>query len=137
MPATARDMQRLVGVHPTLILAVLKILTDLPMFVVCGVRTVEEQQVHYAKGRTTPGPGVTPSRPLGRTVTNCDGLLKKSNHQVHTDGYGHAVDFGFLGPDPFGEHQNWPGFGAKVEALHLVWGGRFHSPIDLDHAELP
>ncbi len=122
MPATARDMQRLVGVHPTLILAALKILTDLPMFVVCGVRTAEEQHARFLQ---------VPK------VTNCDGFVKKSNHQLHADGYGHAVDFAFLGKDPFGAHQNWAGFGAKVEALHLVWGGRFHSPIDLDHAELP
>ncbi len=120
--ATTRDMQRLQGVHPTLVMGALKILTQKPMFVVCGVRTAEEQHARFLQ---------VPK------VTNCDGYKVKSNHQLHADGYGHAVDFAFLGPDPFGAHQDWHGFGILVESLGLTWGGRFHSPIDLDHAELP
>ncbi len=42
-----------------------------------GVRTTEEQQALYARGRTEPG-GI---------VTNCDGVIAKSNHQG-----GFAVD---------------------------------------------
>jgi len=47
-----------------------------------GVRTAERQQSLYAQGRTQ----------KGIIVTNVDGVKKKSNHQVKSDGYGHAVD---------------------------------------------
>lgn len=33
----------------------------------------------------------------GKKVTNCDGYIKKSNHQAKADGYGHAVDIFLTG----------------------------------------
>jgi peptidoglycan L-alanyl-D-glutamate endopeptidase CwlK len=94
---TPRDEQRLAGVHPTLIAKITTILTHMslighPMFVVMGVRTVAEQQAIYAQGRTKPG----------AIVTMKDGVVHRSNHQPHADGFGHAVDCAFLNtPDPF------------------------------------
>ncbi len=55
---------KLDGVHPTLIMAVQKILVVMtyishPMVVTDGVRTLEQQQHLFAKGRTMPGAIVT------------------------------------------------------------------------------
>lgn len=128
MAPTPRDLQRLQGVHPTLVTAVLTLLNEFPMFVAQGVRTVDQQQALYAQGRTAPG----------HIVTNADGILKRSNHQPHADGLGHAVDLAWTGTDPFGDSQPWPAFGAQVEALGLVWGGSWHSSlVDRPHIELP
>lgn len=127
MAATPRDLIRLTGVHPTLVKAIISILGDLPMFVVVGLRTATEQAALYAQGRTMPG----------KIVTNCDGVRFPSNHQAYpSDGLGHAVDCAWLGNDPFSLTHNWVAYGAAVEAQGLLWGGRFTSPKDLDHAEL-
>lgn len=60
-------------------------------------RSMAEQQMEYAKGRTSPGPGVTTARSLGRVVTECDGVIVKSMHQgINPAGYpcSFAIDFG-------------------------------------------
>ena len=128
---TPRDQQRLVGIHPMLVQAISRVLDEMdaegtPMFVVQGIRSTEQQQVDYAKGRTTPG----------SIVTNCDGVTHKSPHQVHDDGLGYAVDCAFIGPQPFDTRWPWELFGSKLEEYGIVWGGRFHHPVDKDHAEL-
>lgn len=127
---TDRDKFRLAGVHPTLLSHVAAILQKFPMFVVEGLRTVERQQALYAQGRTTPG----------KIVTNCDGIHSKSNHQAHTDGFGHACDLAFIPthdcPDPFSPHWPWKEFGTYAQSIGLIWGGTFKL-VDLDHVELP
>ncbi len=98
-----------------------------PMKVVQGLRTVEQQQVLYAQGRTAPG----------KIVTNCDGIKNKSNHQAAADGFGHAADCAFDDPDPFGEKHPWRAYGACAVASGLVWGGDWKPPlIDRPHVEL-
>lgn len=124
---TKRDLARLQGVHPTLQTAILKILTDLPMFVVEGVRTVRQQQALYAIGRTLPG----------SKVTDKDGVHHKSNHQPHQDGLGYAVDCAWTGPYPFDLRHPWASYGASSQALGLVWGGSWKTLVDLPHVELP
>lgn len=99
-----------------------------PMKICQGLRTAEYQHELYLRGRDPQHPG--------KPVTNCDGYQQKSNHQVHTDGFGHAADCCFLGPDPFGPTQPWATFGAIAESQGLVWGGRFKL-VDLDHVEMP
>lgn len=126
MPATARDIERLKGVHPTLAKAVLLLLQEFPMFVVEGLRTTARQQQLYAQGRTTPG----------KIVTYKDGVVHKSNHQPHGDGLGHAVDLAFTGPQPFAESHPWGAYGERAESYHLQWGGRW-AMHDLPHIELP
>lgn len=49
--------------------------------VICGVRTLEQQQELYKLGRTK----------KGKIVTNCDGIIKKSKHQL-----GKAVDIAII-----------------------------------------
>lgn len=128
---TDRDRQRLVGVHPALVAALEAVFDQMdaeraPMFVVVGVRSAAEQIADYAKGRTAPGP----------VVTMCDGVRFPSPHQVR-DGYGRAVDCAFVGAQPFDPRHPWELFGEELERHGLIWGGRFHHPVDKDHAELP
>ena len=124
--------QRLQGVHPNLVEKLWRIWAALdalnhPIFVVQGVRTTEEQQALYAQGRTKPG----------RIVTNADGVIKKSNHQVKADGFGHAVDCAFITDDPFDAKNPWSLYGGMAELIGLYWGGRWQSIKDLPHVELP
>lgn len=133
---------KLDGIHPELAAKVRKILQAMnalgfPMKVVQGVRTDQEQAALYAQGRTAPG----------KIVTNCDGYVKRSNHQPKSDGhgpsYGYAVDCAFV-DDPatpkdetWDEHMPWQAYGAMAEALGLTWGGRWQSVVDKPHIELP
>lgn len=128
---STRDHERLVGVHPALVEVVTRILASqeaagVPMFVVQGLRTTVQQQALYARGRTTPG----------RIVTMKDGILHRSNHQPHADGYGHAVDCAFVGGDPFSTKHNWEAYGQLAEDAGLRWGGRWSHPSDSPHVEL-
>jgi peptidoglycan L-alanyl-D-glutamate endopeptidase CwlK len=120
------------GLHPVLVARVRKVIDAMaqsghPVFVTEGVRSSTRQQQLFALGRTV----------KGRKVTNADGLTKRSNHQVKADGYGHAVDLAFVGPEPFAEDHPWDLLGAIVQDHALVWGGSFTSFPDRPHVELP
>lgn len=126
---TPRDEARLGGVAPGLRVAIAAILEVMaqehhPMFVVEGVRTTERQKALYAQGRTTPGP----------VVTACDGVLKRSHHQVRGDGLGYAVDCAFADVEPFADHHPWERYGALAKEQGLAWGGDW--PVqDRPHVE--
>lgn len=126
--ANPRDVQRLVGVHPKLATIILDILKKLPMFVVEGVRTAERQHSLYLLGR-----GHDPSP----RVTDKDGYINKSRHQIRNDGFGHAVDCAFKGPRPFDLSHNWDAYGTALESMGCLWGGRYRILVDRPHAELP
>lgn len=125
------------GLHPDLVAKLEKVHAAMaalgyPMRVIEGVRTQARQQQLYRQGRTMPG----------KVVTNCDGVNKRSNHQVKVDGFGHAADCAFA-DDPrtprdetWDENQPWEAYGALAEALGLAWGGRWKSPHDAPHVEL-
>ena len=121
------------GVHPVLVEKIQRVRDAMdalgfPMFIAQGLRTLEQQQALYAKGRTA----------SGSIVTNADGIRKRSNHQVKDDGYGHAVDCAFRGDDPWAEEHPWAAYGACVQAVGLRWGGAWQgSLVDRPHAELP
>ena len=145
MGLSLRDRSRLKGTHPALVreleaLASLQELEQVPIFIVQGLRTAQQQAAAYAQGRTAPGPGADRTRPLGRIVTNCDGVRFLSPHQPKPDGLGYAADFAFVPTDerrdPFDPAWPWEELGERLEARGLIWGGRFHF-ADLDHAELP
>lgn len=121
-----------IGLHPALIQKVRTILVRMneighPMRVVQGIRTREDQQALYARGRTVKGP----------IVTYADGVTHKSNHQPQADGFGHAVDLAFIGNEPFAESHPWALFGETVNAEGLIWGGDWTRLVDRPHAELP
>lgn len=130
---TDRDHLKLAGVHPGLIDKVSRVIDAMtvlgfPMGVTDGVRTIERQQELYAQGRTKPGP----------IVTNADGVTKKSNHQVHSDALGHAVDCAFLvdGQFSWDSRLPWKAYGEVAKAVGLTWGGDWQSLHDLPHVEL-
>lgn len=125
------DLSRL---HPVLVSAIGKILAEMqaqstPMKIAEGFRTRDEQHRRWLQGRVQEFPG--------KIVTQCDGVLKPSQHQS-----GRAVDCCFLGPDPYGESHPWGKYGDLVRAAGLVWGGDFKNATgqprpDRPHAELP
>lgn len=132
---------KLAGCHPDLtrkVRAVVLAMKELGyhMIVTDGVRTTEEQQALYRKGRDTVGPNVRPGRPFGDTVTNADGVRSRSNHQPHVDGYGHAVDCAFIvnGKATWDDSMPWSRYKALAVAVGLKHGvtGR----IDMPHVEL-
>lgn len=96
------------------------------------LRTVDEQNALYAKGRTT----------SGSIVTNCKGTDYKSMHQ-----WGVAFDF-YLNMDVDGDgdidgNDKWntsTGLFEKVgslgKSIGLMWGGDFKSFKDLCHFQL-
>jgi peptidoglycan L-alanyl-D-glutamate endopeptidase CwlK len=131
---------KLAGVHPQLKERVTRLTAALgilgfPMIVTDGVRSTEEQIALYAQGRNLPG----------LMVTNADGVIRRSNHQLHADGCGHAVDCTFLGPNGqprWVDSDPWPVYGACAKALGLVWGGDWGGTkpglrADRPHVELP
>jgi len=132
---TDHDRQKLAGVHPALIAALEKVFAALAalgytLTVTDGLRTTEQQQALYAKGRTAPGP----------IVTNADGVLHRSNHQAHADGFGHAADCAFRLPDgtvSWDARLPWKAYGACAAALGVHWGGDWQALHDLPHLELP
>jgi peptidoglycan L-alanyl-D-glutamate endopeptidase CwlK len=126
-------MHKLAGVHPELSEKILRILAAMEvlgfqMMVTDGVRTTGQQQALYAQGRSKPG----------RVVTQLDGVIKKSNHQVKTDGFGHAVDCCFVvdGAPSWADALPWSLYGAMAQALGLVWGGAWVNFKDRPHVEM-
>ena len=96
------------------------------------LRTVAEQDMLYAKGRTT----------RGSIVTNCKGSTYSSMHQ-----WGVAFDF-YLIMDVDGDgktnddsYNDATGLFAKVgklgKSIGLEWGGSWKSPVDKPHFQLP
>src|SRR6476660_3761145 len=132
--STESAMNKLEGVHPELIDKVHRILMAMsslghPMVVTDGVRTAEEQHALYEQGRTKPG----------KIVTNADGYAKKSNHQPHEDGLGHAVDCAFVdehGRPTWDDSKPWAAYGACAKALGLAYGGDWAALKDRPHIEL-
>lgn len=140
----ASRVEKLAGVHPRLVEVVKRIcyaMNELGFHVVVtdGVRTTAQQQALYAKGRTAPG----------AMVTNADGVDRRSNHQPHTDGLGHAVDIAFMqdtgtplvltDDTPTWDTRRYPFdlLGAMARSQGCVWGGDWKSIHDLPHIELP
>lgn len=120
------SLEKLKGIHPNLVKVMNEAIKNTPVdfTITDGVRTLAEQQALYAKGRTKPG-GI---------VTNADGIKGKSNHQIKSDGYGHAVDLypyvnGSIDFDDRGKHlpaiANHIKSVAKSMGIPIKWGGDF------------
>ena len=82
------SLEKMNGVHPNVVNFMKELIKESPydFKITCGVRTAEEQNRLYQKGRTAPG----------AKVTNVDGYKLKSNHQVKFNGLGYAADIGVL-----------------------------------------
>lgn len=93
-----------------------------------GVRTYEQQNAEYAKGRTAPGP----------VVTNAPGGFSSHN-------FGLAVDLapGVIGSSVWRPDWNWADWDfqlviASCKAVGLAWGGDWKTMKgDYDHFYLP
>lgn len=131
-----RSLDALIGVHPNLFKVLNKAIETTPIdfTIIEGVRTKQRQQQLYSQGRTT----------KGSIVTYADGVVKKSNHQPKSDGYGHAIDFCpyVNGGLDWNNHANF-----KVIADHIVKTGKelgikitagyyWKKPYDPPHVEL-
>lgn len=88
------------------------------------VRTKEEQDALYAKGRTT----------VGNIVTNAKGSSYSSMHMW-------GVAFDIFRNDNKGAYYDSDGFFTKVgklgQSIGLEWGGSWKSFIDKPHFQLP
>lgn len=134
---TESDKRRLALCHPTLVGKIDQILTAMAaigetMKVTDGARTLQQQQALYRQGRDDQGHVVDHSK----IVTNADGVLHRSNHQVHDDGYGHAADLAFVGAEPYAEQHPWTLYGMLAKQVGLEWGGAWTSIVDRPHVQL-
>lgn len=121
------------NVHPSLIEKILCVteamkVLGFEMMITDGARTAEEQNKLYQKGRTKPGD----------IVTYADGYIKRSNHQLHSDGFGHAVDCTFVvnGKPNWDNTNPWEAYGECCKAVGLKWGGDNPNFKDNPHVEL-
>jgi peptidoglycan LD-endopeptidase CwlK len=88
--------------------------------VISGLRTYEEQDALYAKGRTEPGPKVTNAR------------SGYSNHN-----FGIAFDIGiFAGTKYLPESPGYKAVGILGMDLGLEWGGNWKTIVDEPHFQL-
>lgn len=88
--------------------------------IISALRTYEEQEALYAKGRTAPGPKVTNSR---------GGY---SNHN-----FGLAFDIGvFEGSKYLPESVKYKAVGVLGMELGLEWGGNWKTIVDQPHFQL-
>jgi peptidoglycan L-alanyl-D-glutamate endopeptidase CwlK len=132
MPSfSKRSRDRLCGVHPDLQTLMNQVVQDFDITVICGLRTQEEQQALYEKGRKTPG----------QIVTYKDGVERRSKHQ---DGL--AVD---VGPWPLNWHdtERFTAMGWYIKGVanalkecgridnDIEWGGDWQFK-DLPHFQI-
>ena len=138
------SLDKMEKVHPKLVEVMKAAIIDSPydFRITDGARTAEEQFALYQKGRTLPGP----------KVTNCDGKKFKSNHQIKSDGFGHAVDIFPCGVVENGVYRKFTseeGYDekklklianhilavAKSKNINIEWGGNWKMK-DTPHFEL-
>ncbi|WP_231102321.1 M15 family metallopeptidase [Streptobacillus moniliformis] len=127
------------NIHPKLVRLMEKVIANSPydFKITQGVRTAEYQNKLYQQGRTI----------KGNIVTNCDGYIKKSNHQPKADGYGYAIDICLYIPNEKDIKKLYDV--SKLTAianvfkkfaidrgLNISWGGDWKSFKDYPHFEL-
>lgn len=92
----------------------------IPLKIICGTRTYEEQDALYAHGRTQPGPVITRAR---------------GGYSWHN--FGIAWDIGiFDGIRYLDESPLYAKAGEIAEQLGLEWGGRWQQFPDEPHFQL-
>ena len=138
------SLDKMEKVHPKLVEVMKEAIENSPFDfrITDGARTTEEQFALYQKGRTLPGP----------KVTNCDGKNFKSNHQIKSDGFGHAVDIfpcGVIENGVYRKFTSEEGYDekklklianhilevAKSKNVNIEWGGNWKMK-DTPHFEL-
>ncbi|CAM3106491.1 M15 family metallopeptidase [Streptobacillus ratti] len=131
--------QKMENIHPKLVRLMEKVIANSPydFKITQGVRSAEYQNELYQQGRTV----------KGSIVTNCDGYIKKSNHQAKLSGYGHAIDICLYIPNEKDIKKLYDV--SKLTAianvfkkfaidrgLNVAWGGNWKTFKDYPHFEL-
>ena len=138
------SLDKMEKVHPKLVEVMKEAIENSPFDfrITDGARTTEEQFALYQIGRSKPG----------RIVTNCDGKKAKSNHQIKSDGFGHAVDIfpcGVIENGVYRKFTSEEGYDekklklianhilavAKSKNVNVEWGGNWKMK-DTPHFEL-
>ena len=138
------SLDKMKKVHPKLVEVMKTAIENSPFDfrITDGARTTEEQFALYQIGRSKPG----------RIVTNCDGKRAKSNHQIKSDGFGHAVDIfpcGVIENGVYRKFTSEEGYDekklklianhilavAKSKNVNIEWGGNWKMN-DTPHFEL-
>ena len=88
------------------------------MKLICGYRSIEDQNRLYAKGRTAPG----------RIVTNARGGYSWHN-------FGLAADYAFIVGGQLTWHGPWNIFGRVARESGLEWGGDWKKFPDRPHVQ--
>lgn len=126
-----RSKKNMEGLHPDLkeFLNKLIKISKYDYIITCGIRSDQEQNKLYQKGRTLPG----------EIITNCDGYKYKSKHQIKEDGYGWAADIAIL----INRKIDWDihlfkelvndEVRALMEKYGIEWGGDWKSFKDYPH----
>lgn len=121
-------------------------LVKTPYVVTSTLRTVDEQVAYFSQGRAQLSVvnalrSKAGLRPIGdaenaNTITKCDGIITKSNHQggraldvVPADSHGNPVW-------PPASDPRWEMIGKMGEAAGFKWGGRWTDFPDLPHFEM-
>lgn len=121
-----RSLNNLKGIHPNMVRLMNEAIKTAPIdFVITeGVRTAQRQQELFKQGRS-----------------KCDGIKKKSNHQVKSDGFGYAVDLYPL-PVDYNNKQAFKTLAGHIKQvanrlnIKISWGGDWKSFVDMPHYEL-
>ena len=133
-----RSLDAMAGVNPNLVRVIKEAIATSPFdfMVTQGLRTAKYQNELYQQGRTK----------KGIKVTNADGYIKKSNHQMKVDGYGYAIDFAIYDTSKEGniDWDNEDKYKAVAKhilevghklGVNLEWGGDWKFK-DFPHIQL-
>lgn len=126
MPTFSKASQKIMAtVHPDIQRVFTEVIKVWDCKPTAGFRTVKEQQALYAQGRTKPGP----------VVTNCDGVVKLSDHQktviLAGKAYGLALDI-MPYPVDYSDKEGAYGFGGFVLGVAYMMGIPLHWGADWD-----
>ena len=145
------SLDKMKKVHPKLVEVMKAAIENSPydFRITGGARTTEEQFALYQQGRTVL---YDKKGKKLKKVTNCDGKTFKSNHQIKSDGYGHAVDIfpcGVIENGVYRKFTSEEGYDekklklianhilvvAKSKNINIEWGGNWKMN-DTPHFEL-
>lgn len=118
------SLEKMNGVHHNVVNFIKELIKESPydFKITCGVRTAEEQNREYQKGRTVlyDEKGNKLSK-----VSWCDGYKYKSKHQVKVDGYGYAVDIAVLDKEKYKDEKT----GEEKEKIVAKWDFKYYKAI--------
>lgn len=139
--ASDQPWRKLAGVHEDLRVRVWRIFVAMAvlgyrMMVTDGLRSTQQQQAEYRKGRR--------NLKNEKVVTWADGVNERSSHQTAVSGpyvgFATAVDCTFCdekGEPRWSDDDPWNTYGHLAKSLSLEWGGDWpNNKRDRPHIEL-